>query len=205
MSPVDFETEVGKLAASLYRVDGVQTAFLLGSRAKGKAVKGPDVDLLALFKDEKSLLRGRNEVSKTAAATSLFAQVLARAIEDFWETTERTFRGEMLRDGRAIFLSPPIAAVSDSMVLLAYDPRRLDKGDEMKVRNGFQVLVKKGARWLGTGFLLLGMEDAFAAENILHPMGVDFELIPALMPHVRQSSGDNQGRGKPLRRRTERK
>ncbi len=205
MGSASFEAKVGQLAASLYRVDGVQSAFLLGSRAKGEAIKGSDVDLLVLFKDEKSLQRGRNEVSKAAAATSLFTQVLARAIEDFWETTERTFRGEMLRDGRVIFLSPPIDGVFDSMVLLAYDPSKLDRGDEMKVRNGLQALVKKGARWLGTGCLLLSIEDAFAAENILHTMGVDFELIPALMPRVRRSSGDSQGRGKRPRHRTERK
>jgi len=204
MSPVDFETEVGKLAASLYRVDGVQTVFLFGSHARGEAVEGSDVDLLVLFKDKKSLLRGRKEVFEAAAATTLFTQVLARTIEEFWERTEPTFREEILRDGRFIFLNPPIDAVSDSMALLAYDSRKPGQGDELKVRNGLQALVKKGARWLGTGFLLLGMEDAFAAENILHPMGVDFELIPALMPHVRRLSGDNQGRGKPPRRRAER-
>ena len=205
MGSPDFETEVGQLAASLYRVDGVQTVLLFGSHARGEAVEGSDVDLLVLFKDEKSLWRGRKEVFKAAAATSLFTQVLARTIEEFWERTEPTFREEILRDGRVIFLSPPIDAVSDSMALLAYDPRKLDQGDEMKVRNGLQALVKKGARWLGTGFLLLGMEDAFAAENVLHTTGVDDELIPALMPRVRRSSGDSQGRGKRPRHRTERK
>ena len=160
------------------------------------------MDLLVIFRDEKSLLRGRDEVSKAATATSLFAQVLARVIEDYWEKTERNYRGEMLRDGRAIFLSPPIDAVSDSMVLLAYDSSKLDRDDEMKVRSELRILEKNGACWLGTGCLLLSMEDAFAADNILHATGVDFEVIPALMTRVRRSSGDGRSRGKRPKHRT---
>jgi len=205
MDSADFEAKIGQLAASLYRVDGVQTVFMFGSSARGKAVKGSDVDLLVLFKDEKSLGRGREEVSKAAAATSLFTQVLARTVGEFWETIEPSLRGELLRDGRLIFLSPPIDGVSDPMMLLAYDLRKLGQSDDLKVRNGLQTLVKEGARWMGGGYLLLNIEDSFAAENILDPVGVDHELIPALMPSVHRSSGDSPGRRKRPRHRTERK
>jgi len=190
MGSARIETDIMGLAASISRIDGVAAMFLFGSHARGEAVEGSDVDLLVLFRDEKDLWKGRKEVFKVAAATTVFTQVLARTVEEFWERTEPTFREEILRDGRLLFLSPPIDAVFDSVVLLAYDLRKLNQSNKMKVRNRLQALVKKGARRLGRGCLLLKREDALAAEDILRTMRVDYELIPALMPRVRRSSGD---------------
>lgn len=205
MGSADHEKEIGQLRASLYRVDGVQTVFLLGSPARGDAAEGAEVDLHVLFEDEKSLSKGREDVSKVAVATGLFTNVFARTVGEFWKVTERASRDKMVRDGRLIFLGPPIDAVSDSMVLLACDPGKLGKSDETNVRKGLQSLVKKGARWLGRGCLLLDVEDTFAAGDMLQTMGIDFELVPALLPPVRRSSGIRQGRGNRPRQQTVRK
>jgi predicted nucleotidyltransferase len=143
-----FEAEIGQLAVSLYRIDGVLNVFLFGSHARGEAVKGSDVDIMVLFKDEKSLWRGRKEVFKAAAVTSLLTQVLARTIEEFWERTEPTFREEILRDGR--LLHPDSceerSAASRKRVSAAEEGRRTrrrrhiahyESGDSVGPRNSY--------------------------------------------------------------------
>jgi predicted nucleotidyltransferase len=187
MASAKIEMGIERLATSISKVDGVVSIFLFGSHARGEADEGSDVDLLVLFKDEKSLWKGRKDVFKVTAATSLLTQALTRTVEEFWEKTEPTFREEILRDGRMLYLSPPVNAIFESIVLLAFDLKKLGQSDKMKVRNRLQALVKKGARRLGRGCLLMRKEDASAAEDILKTMGVDYEMIPALLPRIRQS------------------
>jgi predicted nucleotidyltransferase len=189
MDSGQIKNEIERLVAALTEVDGVTAIFLFGSYARGEAIEGSDVDLMVLFKDEKSLWKGRKELFRAAAAAKILTQVLARTVDEFWEKTEPTFREEILRDGRILYLSPPVDAVFESMVVLAFDLKRLDQRDKMKVRNRLQALVKKGARRLGRGCMLLRREDASVAEDILKAMSVDYEMIPALMPRIRRSSG----------------
>lgn len=191
MGSAQIEKDIARLVAAASNVNGVAAVFLFGSHARGEATKGSDVDLLVIFRDEKSLWKGRRELFKAAAATSVFTQILARTVEEFWEKTEPTFREEILRDGRLLYLSPPMDAVFDSMVLLAYDLRKLSQSDKMRVRNRLQALVKGGARRLGRGCLLIRRDEALVAEDILRKMKVDYELIPALMPRIRRSPGSS--------------
>jgi len=177
--------KIDELVSSLSRVDGVTAIFLFGSHARGEATRGSDVDLLVLFRDEDCLWKGRKELFERAAQTDVFAQILARTVEEFWEKTDPAFREEVLLGGRLVYLSPPGTLVFDPRVILAYDLRSLSQPQKMRVRNQLHRLLKKGGTRLGRGCLLLRKDDLHEAEAVLRESGASYRVIPALLPAVR--------------------
>ena len=183
------EKKVEALTSDLSRVDGVVAVFLFGSYARGDATKGSDVDVLVLFKDDRSLWKGRKELYKKTAESDVFVQVLARTVEEFWTETEPTFREEVLSGGRLLYLDGLMTATFDALTIVTYDLSSLDQSGKMLVRNKLQRLIREGGRRLGRGCLLLRREDLPIAESVLRSEKVPYELIQVLMPSIHPKGG----------------
>lgn len=178
------EKKVEGLASDMAAVGGVAAIFLFGSFARGEATKGSDVDILVLFKDERSLWRGRKELFRKASETDVFVQVLARTVDEFWNRTDQTFREEVLSGGRLLYLNGPMTATFESLTIVTFDLQSLHQSGKMRVRNGLHKLIAAGGRRLGRGCVLLRREQVPEAENVLRSSKAPYQLIPVFLPSI---------------------
>jgi predicted nucleotidyltransferase len=180
--------ELSALTSAVTSVRGVVAVFLFGSHAKGSAEAGSDVDVLVLFEDADAMRRRKRELFEAVAPLGLFVQLLVRTVEEFWTRTEPTFRQEILRHGRVLYLRHPVEEVFEPAAIVSFDLGALSHREKMRLGYRIRRLLERGGERLGRGSVLVGLEAFPALEALLQDFGASYRVTRAYLPSVRPSS-----------------
>ena len=97
--------EIERVVKKIKNLEGNIGVILFGSYSRGDFNEGSDVDLLVVFKDERELNKGIQEIYKITAKSDLFLQVIYLTIE---ELKNSPLLESALRDGKIYYANKDV-------------------------------------------------------------------------------------------------
>lgn len=92
--------EIEYITDRMKRIDGVIGVILFGSYSRGDFEEGSDIDILAIFKDQKKLNDHLRDIYKMTSEGSLFIQVIGLTLE---ELTSSPLLQSVMREGKVYY------------------------------------------------------------------------------------------------------
>jgi len=180
--------EVERVVNRLKSIEGVVGVVLYGSYARGDYDEGSDVDILVVFREERTLRKKLEEIYRTTAETDLFIQVVALTLSEFRDST--LFR-TVLREGKICYAEPEFGRMLNQVfkpyVLITYNAPNLSERErvsfvqEMEGRRSgkyvYQGLLQGlGGFKVGRGVAMVPMKSLKKITDYLEERKVNYTL-----------------------------
>jgi len=180
--------EIEHLTDKMRRVEGIVGVILFGSYSRGDFEEGSDIDLLAIFEDEKNLENNLRDMYEITSKSSLFIQAIGLTLK---ELVGSPLLESVLREGRIYYADQDVKKVLTSThkpyALITYITNNLSPRERVtfaqklegrgKGRYRYDGLLQKlGGFKVGRGVLMVPQENLKTLTDYLEERKINYVI-----------------------------
>jgi len=180
--------EIERIVKEMREVEGVVGIILFGSYSRGEQEEGSDIDLLTVFRDERSLKENQEEIYKITAKSNLFLQVITLTIK---ELKSSHLLKSVIRDGKAYYLDREMKKLLNTIyvpyALITYRMTNLKPKDKVtfiqklegrgKGKYRYKGLIQElNGYKVGKGVIMIPVKNLKKIKEYLEKKNVDYVI-----------------------------
>ncbi len=180
--------EIERIVKEMREVEGVVGIILFGSYSRGEQEEGSDIDLLTVFRDERSLKENQEEIYKITAKSNLFLQVITLTIK---ELKSSHLLKSVIRDGKAYYLDREMKKLLNTIyvpyALITYRMTNLKPKDKVtfiqklegrgKGKYRYKGLIQElNGYKVGKGVIMIPVKNLKKITEYLEKKNVDYVI-----------------------------
>ena len=180
--------EIERIVKEMREVEGVVGIILFGSYSRGEQEEGSDIDLLTVFRDERSLKENQEEIYKITAKSNLFLQVITLTIK---ELKSSHLLKSVIRDGKAYYLDREMKKLLNAIyvpyALITYRMTNLKPKDKVtfiqklegrgKGKYRYKGLIQElNGYKVGKGVIMIPVKNLKKITEYLEKKNVDYVI-----------------------------
>lgn len=178
--------EIEHITDKIKKVNGIIGVILFGSYSRGDFEEGSDIDLLAIFEDEKNLENNLGEIYEITSKSSLFIQAIGLTLK---ELVGSPLLKSVLREGKIYYADHDVKKVLTSTqkpyALITYTTNNLSPRERVtfaqklegrgKGKYRYDGLLQKLVGFkVGRGVLMVPQENLKTLTDYLEERKIDY-------------------------------